>query len=95
MVIKNSIVLLEQIQLDLAEGKTQYAATIDATISRIRPVSMAAITTVLGMIPLLSDGFFRGMAITIMGGLSFATVLTLIVIPCLYCIFYNVKQGSE
>ncbi|MCO4781444.1 MAG: efflux RND transporter permease subunit [Candidatus Cloacimonetes bacterium] len=95
MVIKNSIVLLEQIQLDLAEGKTAYNATIEATVSRIRPVAMAAITTVLGMIPLLTDGFFRGMAITIMGGLSFATVLTLIVIPCLYCIFYNVKEDSD
>ena len=92
MVIKNSIVLLEQIQIDLAEGKTPYTAVIEATTSRIRPVAMAAITTVLGMIPLLSDGFFRGLAITIMGGLSFATILALIVIPCLYVIFYQVKE---
>ncbi len=91
MLIKNSIVLLDQINLDLAEGKEPMTAVLDASVSRMRPVCMAAITTVLGMIPLIPDVFFVGMAVTIMGGLSFATVLTLIVVPVLYTIFYKVK----
>jgi multidrug efflux pump subunit AcrB len=91
MLIKNSIVLIEQITIDLDSGKNQYEALIDSTISRIRPVTMAAFTTILGMIPLIFDSFFRGMAFTIMGGLGFSTILTLIVVPCLYAILYRVK----
>ncbi|WP_147819778.1 efflux RND transporter permease subunit [Salidesulfovibrio onnuriiensis] len=91
MLIKNSIVLLDQINLDLEEGKEPMTAVLDASVSRMRPVCMAAITTVLGMIPLIPDVFFVGMAVTIMGGLSFATVLTLVVVPVLYTIFYKVK----
>lgn len=91
MLIKNSIVLLDQINLDLEAGKEPMNAVLDASVSRMRPVCMAAVTTVLGMIPLIPDVFFVGMAVTIMGGLSFATILTLIVVPVLYTIFYKVK----
>ena len=91
MLIKNAIVLIDQINIELAEGKEALPAVVDASVSRIRPVCMAAITTVLGMIPLVFDPFFKGMAVTVMGGLTFATGLTLILVPVLYVIFYRVK----
>ncbi|NVK25469.1 MAG: efflux RND transporter permease subunit [Gammaproteobacteria bacterium] len=84
MLIKNGIVLVEQIKLERAEGREYYDSIVYASISRVRPVAMAAITTVLGMAPLLSDDFFKSMAVVIMFGLSFATVLTLIVVPVMY-----------
>jgi multidrug efflux pump subunit AcrB len=90
MLIKGAIVLIDQINIDLAEGKTPYQAVMDSAVSRMRPVSMAAVTTVLGMIPLLPDTFFRAMAVTIMVGLTFATILTLVVVPVLYTIFYRI-----
>ncbi|WP_070966796.1 efflux RND transporter permease subunit [Vibrio sonorensis] len=91
MILKNGIVLLDQINIELASGKEKYQAVYDSAISRVRPVSMAALTTILGMIPLLFDAFFGSMAITIMAGLGFATVLTLIVVPVLYVIFYRIR----
>ena len=94
MLMKNEIVLLDQINIELANGKNPMQAFIDSAVSRVRPVAMAAFTTVLGMIPLLWDAFFGAMAVTIMGGLTFATLLTLIVVPVLYCIFWRVKMES-
>ncbi|MGF1680084.1 efflux RND transporter permease subunit [Photobacterium minamisatsumaniensis] len=91
MILKNGIVLLDQINIELESGKVPYDAIVDSAISRVRPVSMAALTTVLGMIPLVFDAFFDSLAITIMAGLGFATVLTLIVVPVLFALFYNVK----
>ncbi len=91
MVLKNGIVLLDQINLELDSGKDPYIAIIDSAISRVRPVSMAALTTILGLIPLLSDAFFNSMAITIMAGLGFATLLTLIVVPVMYSILFKIK----
>ncbi|BCS97210.1 multidrug transporter AcrB [Desulfoluna limicola] len=90
MLIKGAIVLIDQINIELASGKDPYTAVVDSAVSRMRPVCMAAITTVLGMIPLLPDVFFKAMAVTIMSGLSFATILTLIVVPVLYVIFYKI-----
>jgi multidrug efflux pump subunit AcrB len=90
MLIKNAIVLIDQINIELSEGKEPFNAVIDASVSRMRPVCMAAVTTVLGMMPLVVDPFFKGMAVTIMGGLTFATGLTLILVPVLYVIFYKV-----
>ncbi len=95
MLIKNGVVLLDQIKLELSEGKEPYHAIIDASISRIRPVSMAAATTILGMIPLVADAFFSAMAVTIMSGLAFATILTLIVVPVLYAMFYKIKTQDN
>jgi len=91
MLLKNGIVLLDQIEIEMKSGKDPYIAVVDAALSRVRPVCMAAITTILGMIPLLPDIFFKPMAVTIMFGLGFATVLTLIVVPVLYRIFHNIK----
>jgi multidrug efflux pump subunit AcrB len=89
MLIKNAIVLIDQINIEGAEGKELQTAIIDAGASRLRPVSMAALTTALGMIPLLMDAFFASMAITIIGGLMFATVLTMVVVPVFYAMFYK------
>jgi multidrug efflux pump subunit AcrB len=68
---------------------------IDSAASRVRPFAMAAFTTILGMILLLWDAFFVAMAVTIMGGLTFATILTLIVVPVLYCTFYGIRVQKE
>lgn len=91
MLIKNAIVLIDQIDLEIKQGKPGFLAIVDSCLSRLRPVMLAAITTVLGMLPLLSDAFFKAMAVVIMFGLSFATVLTLIVVPVLYSIFFKIS----
>ncbi|WP_432797943.1 efflux RND transporter permease subunit [Poriferisphaera sp. WC338] len=95
MLIKNAIVLIDQINLEIREGKQPHTAVVHSAVSRVRPVTLAAITTILGMIPLLSDVFFAAMAVTIMAGLAFATLLTLIVVPLLYTIFFNIKSPSD
>jgi len=92
LLIKNAIVLIDEIDQQAAEGKAPYVAILDSAVSRLRPVLLAAATTILGMIPLLPDIFFANMAITIMGGLGFATVLTLLVVPALYAIFFRVPN---
>ena len=94
MLIKNAIVLIDQIDLELSQGKPPYEAVVDSGVSRVIPVSMAALTTILGMVPLLADAFFISMAVTIMFGLGFATVLTLIIVPVFYAIFYKVHQDK-
>jgi multidrug efflux pump subunit AcrB len=91
MLLKNGIVLLDQINTELKEGKHPHQAIVDSAVSRVRPVSMAAITTILGMAPLLFDVFFSSMAVVIMFGLGFATVLTLIVVPVLFAWFHGIK----
>ncbi len=94
MLIKNAIVLLDQIELELAQGKARFSAVMEASTGRIRPVMMAAMTTVLGMAPLALDDFFAAMAVTIMFGLTFATVLTLVVVPVLYCALYGISSDE-
>lgn len=95
MLIKNGIVLLEQIKTEEDAGKSGYSALIDASIKRVRPVAMAALTTILGMIPLLFDEFFASMAVTIMFGLGFATILTLIVVPVMYSLLLPIGKAQE
>lgn len=95
MLIKNAIVLLEEIELQNHESGNHYNALINASISRLRPVSLAAITTILGMVPLLWDAFFLDMAVTIMGGLAFSTILTLIAVPVFYSLMYRIKPETE
>lgn len=95
MLIKNAIVLLEEIDIQLESGLERHTAVVQASLSRLRPVSLAAITTILGMAPLLSDAFFADMSVTIMGGLAFATVLTLIAVPVLFCLFYGIKHPAK
>ena len=93
MIIKNVIVLLDEINVQRKEGVPPYTAIVEATVSRTRPVLMAATTTILGMVPLLFDIAFGGMAATIIFGLTFATLLTLFVTPALYSLFYKVKAS--
>lgn len=91
MIIKNVIVLLDEVNILGRAGYTKYDAIIEATVSRVRPVLMAAITTIFGMIPLLFDIVFGGMAATIIFGLTFATMLTLLITPALCAVFYKIK----
>lgn len=95
MLIKNAIVLIDQIDLEIRGGKAPLKSVIDSGVSRMRPVSMAALTTVLGMVPLLQDDFFIAMAVTIMFGLGFATVLTLVVVPVLYTVFFKIPYEES
>ena len=95
MMIKNAIVLLDEINLQLEAGKTRYQAVVDSALSRLRPVVLAAATTVLGVIPLLQDIFWVGMAVTIMAGLTFGTILTMVLVPTLYCTLFRVKSPGK
>ncbi len=95
MLIKNAIVLIDQIDTEKREGKDPFYAIVDSGVSRMRPVSMAALTTIMGMIPLLQDGFFISMAVTIMFGLGFATLLTLIFVPVLYATLFRVPTPAD
>ena len=95
MLIKNGIVLVEEIDLVRAEGRPLREAIVEASVSRLRPVMLAAVTTILGMLPLLGDAFFVSMAITIMGGLAFATILTLVAAPVFYLIFFARDEKRE
>ncbi len=90
MLAKNSIVLLDQVSADFAAGRDKYESIVEDGVARLRPVAMSAFTTVLGMIPLIWDVMFGPMAVTIMSGLTVSTILTLLVIPVLTAIFYNV-----
>ena len=94
MMIKNAIVLLDQVNIELEAGKSRYDAVVEAAVSRLRPVSLAAATTVLGVIPLLQDVFWVGLSITIMAGLTAGTVLTLVLVPVLYAGFYRIKAPA-
>ncbi|EMB50704.1 transporter AcrB/D/F family protein [Vibrio mimicus] len=91
MMVKNAIVLVDQADAEIREGKDAYFAIIDAAVSRARPVLLGAFTTILGVAPLLVDPFFKSMAVTIMFGLLFATILTLVVIPLFYAVLFRVK----
>ena len=92
MLMKNAIVLVDEIDDQIGSGKARLSALIDASVSRLRPVFLAAGTTILGMLPLLTDAFFNSMAVTIMGGLAFASILTLIAVPVLYALLFRIGQ---
>jgi multidrug efflux pump subunit AcrB len=89
MLVKNSIVLVDQADAEIRAGKDGLQAVLDASLSRARPVFLGALTTILGVAPLLADPFFRSMAVTIMFGLAFATLLTLVVVPLLYAAVFR------
>lgn len=91
MLIKNCIVLVDEIDKRLAEGPKSIGTMMMASLSRLRPVTLAALTTVFGMSPLLTDAFFREMAVCIMSGLLFATLLTLVAVP----VFYRIALGRR
>ena len=91
MIIKNSIVLIDEINAQTSNGVGAYDAIVSSGTSRLRPVSMAAATTVLGMAPLFPDPFFNSLAVTVAAGLTFATVLTMVVLPVIYALVFRVK----
>ena len=93
MLIKNGIVLMDEITLQINEGVEPITALIDSSQSRLRPVMMASLTTILGMIPLLSDAMFGSLAAAIMGGLLCSTLITLLFIPILYALFFKIKNN--
>ena len=90
MMIKNSIVLIDEINDNLAKGQEAFDAVMNAGASRLRPVALAAATTVLGVIPLLPDVFWIGLAVTLMGGLTVGTILTMVLVPVFYATFHGV-----
>ncbi len=90
MMIKNAIVLLDEVDIQLAAGKSQYDAVTLAAVSRLRPVALASATTILGVIPLLKDLFWVSMAVVLMVGLTFGTILTMVLVPVFYSIVFKV-----
>ncbi|MEO0401017.1 MAG: efflux RND transporter permease subunit [Pseudomonadota bacterium] len=91
MLIKNAIVLIDETDSQIGNGKARMLAVVDAAVSRFRPVLLGVLTTVLGVMPLLWDPFFQSLAVVIIFGLSFATLLTLIIVPTLYVVFFRVN----
>jgi multidrug efflux pump subunit AcrB len=94
MMVKNAIVLLDQINIEKEAGRSDYDAVMEAAQSRLRPVLLAAATTVLGVAPLLADVFWVAMAVTIMFGLAFGTLLTMVLLPVLYACFYRIETPN-
>ena len=92
MMIKNAVVLLDQVNLNLTEGMKPMDSVVEAAVARLRPVVNAAATTVLGMLPLLKDGFWVSMSVTVMFGLALGTVLTMVVVPVLYAVMYRIRS---
>jgi multidrug efflux pump subunit AcrB len=95
LLIKNAIVLIEEIDQQIESGKDAYPAILDSAVSRLRPVILAAGTTILGLIPLLSDVFFVNMSVTIMAGLGFASLLTLTIVPTLYALLFRIRREDD
>ncbi len=95
MMVRNGVVLMDQIDEELRNGRTPYDAIVDASVERMRPVTVAALTVIVGMIPLLKDPLFDSMATAIMFGLTFATALTLYVVPIFYSILFLVKPPKR
>jgi multidrug efflux pump subunit AcrB len=95
LMIKNSIVLMDEIKANLAADKSPYDAIVEAGMSRVRPVVLGAATTVLGVMPLLQDAFWVSMAMTIMAGLTFGTVITMILVPVLYAALYRIPSPQS
>src|SRR5262249_400505 len=94
MIMRNTVILVDQIERDIAAGHGRYRAIVDATVRRARPVALTALAAILAMIPLAANIFWGPMAITIMGGLFVATVLTVLVVPALYALWFRVREGE-
>jgi len=96
IIINNAIVLIDRIAIEIEAGKSDYQALIDSCLTRLRPIAMTTITTVMGLLPLIigQDPLFYGMASVIAFGLAVGTILTLAVVPVLYSAFYQVAKAS-
>ncbi|MCK9235984.1 MAG: efflux RND transporter permease subunit [Bacteroidales bacterium] len=95
LIIRNGVVLMDEINLQLSKGVEPVKALLDSSSSRFRPVMMASLTTILGMIPLLSDDLFGPLAATMMGGLLVGTLITLLIVPTLYSLFFHIKIKKQ
>ena len=96
MMVKNAIVLVDEInRLQREEHFHPYHAVVEATVSRVRPVLMASLTTIVGMIPLVGDPMYGSMALTIMGGLTVGTIITLILLPIFYTALFHVRKAND
>lgn len=96
MMVKNAIVLVDEInRLQKEENASPFTAVVEATVSRVRPVLMASLTTIVGMIPLVGDPMYSSMAITIMGGLAVGTIITLILLPLFYSTLFRIRKPSN
>ena len=85
--------LVDEVDIQIRSGKDRFLALLDASSSRLRPVFLAAMTTILGMIPLINDDMFGALAVTIMGGLFIGTVITLVILPVFYSLFFKIKAN--
>lgn len=94
MLIKNSIVLVDEITRLTKEGMVPYDAVINSTVNRTRPVIMASATTILGMLPLLFDPMYSSLAVVVVAGLTAGTIITLILLPIFYSLFFKIKKTS-
>ena len=95
MIMRNSVILVDQIEQDIAAGHEAWAAIVDATVRRFRPIVLTALAAILAMIPLTRSAFFGPMAVAIMGGLFVATALTLLFLPALYAAWFRVRRPRE
>lgn len=95
MMIKNGVVLVDEVDVQIRAGKESFRALVDASTSRLRPVFLAAMTTILGMIPLVNDDMFGALAVTIMGGLFIGTIITLVILPILYSLFFHIRHPRK
>jgi multidrug efflux pump len=89
--MRNSVILVDQIDRDIADGETQWQAIVNATVRRFRPIVLTAAAAVLALIPLVRSDFFGPMAVAMMGGIVVATVLTLAYLPALYAAWFRVR----
>ena len=94
MIMRNSVILVDQIEQDVAAGHARWDAVVDATVRRFRPIVLTALAAILAMIPLSRSVFFGPMAVAIMGGLTVATVLTLLFLPALYAAWFKVRRDE-
>jgi multidrug efflux pump len=90
MIMRNSVILVDQIEQDIAAGHTPWQAVVDSTVRRFRPIVLTALAAILAMIPLTRSAFFGPMAVAIMGGLIVATALTLLFLPALYAAWFRI-----
>jgi multidrug efflux pump len=93
MIMRNSVILVDQIEQDIAGGASPSDAVVDATVRRFRPIVLTALTAVLAMVPLSRSEFFGPMAVAIMGGLIAATALTLLFLPALYAAWFRIPAA--
>ena len=95
MLVKNAIVLIDEITRMSNEGTEPYRAIIESTINRTRPVIMASATTILGMLPLIPDPMYGSLAVVVIGGLTFGTIITLILLPIFYALLFRIKKPQK